>query len=180
MSSRVVSVPRGPSVHQSLLDRGAELIPSTAEERADLLDDSPWARPFSWEQVRCFAGYFRLYRMGTGRTLFREGDHDAFLTIILSGTLEIHKHDLAEQDRRVASVGKGKMVGEMSLLDGGARSASAVAAEESSLLVLTKDAYDQLAADKPTMALDLTLAIASAIAQLLRQTTGALVEHLPG
>jgi hypothetical protein len=28
------------------------------------------------------------------------------------------------------------------------------------------------------MALDLTLAMATAIAQLLRQTTGALVEHL--
>lgn len=180
MSARVITVPPGPSVHQSLLDRGAELIPSTAEERADILDDCPWSRAFSWEQVQCFAGYLRLYRVAAGRTLFREGDHDAFLTIIVSGSLEIHKHDMAEQDRRVAIVGKGKMVGEMSLLDGGARSASAVAAEEATLLVLTKAAYDQLAAEKPTMALDLTLAIASAIAQLLRQTTGTLVEHLPG
>jgi CRP-like cAMP-binding protein len=155
------------------------LVPSTAEERADLLDETDWSRRFSWGQISTVARYLRRYQLAAGKALFREGDHDAFLAIVLSGQLEIHKSDLAEQSVVVARVrGRGRMVGEMSLLDGAARSATAIAAESTELLVLTKREFHQLAAECPEMALELTLAIAATIAQLLRQTTGALVEHL--
>lgn len=178
MSSRVTTIPPEPSAHETLVTRGATLMPSTPTDRAELLDGTDWSRRFTWQQIRTFASYLRHYRLDPGRTLFKEGDHDAFLAIVASGRLEIHKNDLAEQDRVVASLGRGRMVGEMSLLDGAARSATAIAAEPTALLVLSRRDFNQLATDHPSMALALTLAIATAIAQLLRQTTGALVEHL--
>lgn len=180
MASRVSTIPPTPSAHETLVTRGALLLPSNPNDRAELLDGTDWSTRFTWEQIRTFATYLRHYRLATDRALFREGDHDAFLAIVVSGRLAIHKHDLAEQDRVVATVGRGRMVGEMSLLDGASRSATAIAAETTELLVLAKRDFHQLANDHPSMALALTLAIATAIAQLLRQTTGALVEHLEG
>lgn len=178
MATRTHAIPPDLSPHEQLSRRGAKLTPSNPTERAELLDATEWSRRFSWKQIEALAHYLRCYHLEPGRPLFREGDHDAFLAIVIEGALEIRKTDLAEQNRVVALVGKGKMVGEMSLLDGAARSASASAAQETVLLVLGKREFDQLTVEHPTLALDLVIAIATVIAQLLRQTTGALVEHL--
>ncbi len=154
------------------------LVPSTPVERAELLDGTEWSRRFTWKQIETLAHYLRCYQLNTGKPLFHEGDHDAFLAIVMDGALEIHKNDLAETDRVVALVGRGKMVGEMSLLDGAARSATAVAASETILLILGKKEFQDLGEAHPALGLALTLAVALTIAQLLRQTTGTLVEHL--
>ncbi|MDX2060905.1 MAG: cyclic nucleotide-binding domain-containing protein [Gemmatimonadales bacterium] len=171
-------IPPDPTAHETLVTRGVTLVPSGPEERADLLDETDWARRFTWQQIQSLAVHLRRYRLDAGRVLFKEGDHDAFMAVVLSGGLEIHKHDLADQDRVVARVTRGRLVGEMSLLDGAARSATAIAAEPTDLLVLTKHEFHRLGANHPTLAFEVTLAIATVIAQLLRQTTGALVEHL--
>ncbi len=171
-------IPPDPSAHETLVTRGAILVASNPEERAELLDETDWSRRFSWKQIQALATHLRRYRLDAGRVLFKEGDHDAFMAVVLTGSLEIHKHDLADQDRVVARVARGRLVGEMSLLDGAARSATAIAAEPTELLVLTKHEFHRLGADHPTLAFEVTLAIATVIAQLLRQTTGALVEHL--
>ena len=172
------TIPPNLTPHEQLSRRGAILVPSTPVERAELLDATEWSRRFTWKQIETLGHYVRCYQLHPGRPLFREGDHDAFLAIVMEGALEIHKNDLAETDRVVALVGRGKMVGEMSLLDGAARSATALAAQDTVLLVLGKKEFQDLGAEHPALALDLTLAIALTIAQLLRQTTGSLVEHL--
>src|SRR5262249_5238909 len=115
MSGRTF-VPPTPSAQETLASRGVTLVPSTRDERATLLDQTEWSRRFSWQQLECFAIYLHRYQLETGRVLFREGDHDAFVAIVLAGQLAIRKNDLAEQTRVVATVGKGKLVGEMSLL----------------------------------------------------------------
>ncbi len=177
MANRVAAAP-GPSVQETLTARGAVLASSTPDERAELLDETEWSRKLTWPQIHDMAAYLRLYQLPAGRALFREGDHDAFMAIVLQGVLEIHKSDSADQDRVVASIGRGKMLGEMSLLDGAARSASATAAAATDLLVLTRREFLTMGEENPSLGLAVTTAIATTIAQLLRQTTGALVEHL--
>lgn len=177
MSSRVAGVP-GPTVHETLKARGAELMPSTPGERAELLDETDWSRKLEWRSLEAMAAYLRVYRLAAGRTLFHEGDHDAFMAIVLDGTLEIRKTDSTDHDRVVTTIGRGRMLGEMSLLDAAARSASANAATTTTLLVLTRDEFHTIGEQNPALGLGITTALAVQIAQLLRQTTGALVEHL--
>jgi CRP/FNR family cyclic AMP-dependent transcriptional regulator len=176
--ARTSVIPPDPAPHESLAARGATLVPSSPSERADLLDSTEWSRRLAWADLATLAGYLRLYRLAPGKVLFTEGEHDSFLALIVAGELEIHKHDSADQDHPVARVGKGKVVGEMSLLDKAARSATGIAAEPTELLILTRAQFDELGRAHPSAALAVTTAIATSIAQLLRQTTGALVEHL--
>ncbi len=177
MATRIAATP-GPTVQETLAARGAVLMSSTPEERAELLDETEWSRRLDWRQVLAMAGYLRLYQLPEGQTLFHEGDHDAFMAIVLEGRLQIHKSDSSDQDRIVTTIGRGKMLGQMSLLDGASRSASATAAEPTTLLILARREFQGLGEDNPTLGLAVTTAIAATIAQLLRQTTGALVEHL--
>ena len=177
MTSRT-TIPVPPTTHESLRTRGADLVSTGPNERAELLDGTKWAVRHSWSDIKGLARYLRHYRIAAGRAVFREGDHDAFLAIVVSGELEIHKADHAEHARVVARVGAGKMVGEMSLIDGAARSATAIAAVSTELLVLSRDDFQRLGQQSPTLALSLMVTIATAIAQLLRQTTGTLVDLL--
>ncbi|MFN8582990.1 MAG: cyclic nucleotide-binding domain-containing protein [Gemmatimonadaceae bacterium] len=176
--SIVIPVKPKPTAAESLQKRGALFISSTPEQRADWLDRTPWGVKLAWAEECEISLYMRGYHLPNGCALFREGDHDAFCAIVISGGLEILKGDLAEQQRVVAHLGVGKMVGEMSLLDGGSRSATAVAIEETDLLVLTREDFDRMSERHPQVALRFAVMIAEAIANLLRQTTGALVEHL--
>ncbi|MEP7344995.1 MAG: cyclic nucleotide-binding domain-containing protein [Gemmatimonadaceae bacterium] len=151
---------------------------TTAGERADLLDSTPWSRRLSWRQEQGIGEYFRSFRLGAGTVLFREGDHDGFLAIVVTGALEIMKNDAGEHSHTMARLGAGKMVGEMSLIDGAPRSATAVALEDTELLVMSDEAFGKLCSVQPDLALKFVLMIAEAIAQLLRQTTGQMADHL--
>ncbi|MEO8449407.1 MAG: hypothetical protein ABI647_06435 [Gemmatimonadota bacterium] len=72
------------------------------------------------------------------------------------------------------------MVGEMSVLDGGTRSATARAAKPTEILVPTAADFEAICGEHPRVGIDVVRAIATAISQLLRQTPGALVDHMQG
>jgi CRP/FNR family transcriptional regulator, cyclic AMP receptor protein len=176
--SRISVVPPKPSSSESLKTRGVEFVPTTPRERADALESTPWSLRLSWSDEQGIGHYLKSYRLVTGTALFREGDHDAFVAIVIDGALEIRKEDRDAQPHVVARLGRGKMVGEMSLIDGAPRSATAIAAEPTEILVMSKEDFERMCVAKPDLALKYTLMIAEAIAQLLRQTTGRMVDFL--
>ena len=112
--------------------------------------------------------------------IVREGGHEVYLCLLVDGKVRVEK----EGDRRVAkslgSVGPGKTFGEMSLIDGEPRSASIIAEEAATLLVLTGDDFQSLSVEVPRLAIKILLKISKVMSQRLRQTTGALLNHLGG
>src|SRR5207249_6759540 len=130
--------------------------------------------------VELLAGYLRVYTAEKGSVIVREGSHEVYLCLLVDGKVRVEK----EGDRRVAkslgSVGPGKTFGEMSLIDGEPRSASIIAEEAATLLVLTGDDFGRLSSDVPRLAIKILLKIAKVVSQRLRQTTGVLLNHLRG
>jgi CRP-like cAMP-binding protein len=176
--SRISVVPPRPSAAESLKTRGAEFVATSARQCAELLEETPWSHRLSWKEEEGIGEYLRQYRLKEDMPLFHEGDQDAFVAIVVDGALEIRKTDCQGLSHRMARLGPGKMVGEMSLIDGTFRSATAVAVEPTRLLILTGEEFTRMGESRPDLALKYALMIAEAIAQLLRQTTGALVDHL--
>jgi CRP-like cAMP-binding protein len=66
----------------------------------------------------------------------------------------------------------------MSIIDGEPRSAAAVTAVESTLLVMTADKFNRLLDEWPRVAVVLVMKIAKLMSQYLRQTSGRLIDHL--
>jgi len=73
-----------------------------------------------------------------GDVLFREGAEGDDAYIVESGSIEISL-DLPAGKKVLATLGKGEILGEMSLIADAPRSATAIAAEDSELLVLKRD-----------------------------------------
>jgi CRP-like cAMP-binding protein len=110
--------------------------------------------------------------------LFFEGDKNAFLVLIIKGNVHVVKFDSQRNPKKITTLGPGKTIGEMSIIDGEPRSASAVTAVASTLMVMTAEKFNRLMDEQPRVALVLVQKIAKLMSQYLRQTSGRLIDHL--
>lgn len=160
---------------------GLEILGSgiaTSGRIATMLENAHMLKDLDWAQIESLAGYIQLYRATPGTVLFREGDRGDFMCIVLEGKLEIHKEDNQRVDKTVSTVLPGRSLGEMTIVDGEPRSATAVAVLTSTLAVLTQENFKRIMVEKPALSAKLLLEIARLLSQRLRLTSGILVDYL--
>lgn len=153
-------------------------IKTTAADRADLLDKSGWSPELSREQMLCLARFFKAYNVVRGETIFHEGSMDSSLAIVVEGKINIVKKDSHQHQRPLTVLGRGKALGEMSLVDGEPRSADAVAATDAIILVTTRDEIAKLTESYPKLGLRILFSIAATLSRRLRKTSGQLIEFM--
>lgn len=111
------------------------------------------------DELRLLAGRSTESRLPANSTVFREGEAGDGLYVIQSGVVAIVRDRVGEPVQRLARLGSGGFFGEMGLLDGSPRTATAVTTEESLLLhVGTRDLL-QLFQERPLLAIKLRAAI---------------------
>ncbi|MFL6049731.1 MAG: Crp/Fnr family transcriptional regulator [Gaiellales bacterium] len=81
-----------------------------------------------------------------GQVLVREGATGGSLFVILSGTVAITRGG-----RRVGGLGEGDLFGEVALLEGGARTASAIVEQDARVLVVPASAVRALFDSRPAL-----------------------------
>ena len=101
--------------------------------------------------------------LARGELLFNEGDPGDGVYFLLGGRVE-----LLAQDKRVAVLCPGTVLGEMALLDGRPRAASAKALEQVALLHLSTERFIELKRDDPALAVALLEGLAAELARRLR------------
>ena len=79
-----------------------------------------------------------------GSFVFREGEMGDKLYLILDGKVRISRNLPGMGEEALAVLGPGEAFGEMSLIDDTARSADAVVHERARLLVITREAFEDL------------------------------------
>jgi len=156
--------------------RYLKIIRQSRDDKARLLETTPWLLDLSYQSISDIAYYMEGYSLRDGNVLFTEGDDEAYLVVIVSGEIDIIKQDSSQTSQLVSTIREGKVFGEMSLLDGEPRSATAVAKGEAMIYVLTKERFRLLQKEEPAAALSVALKMAKALSQKLRQTTGQWVE----
>lgn len=153
---------------------------ATSERISEQLERAQMFRDFDWSQIQSLAGYIQLYQAQPGTVLFQEGERGHFMCIVLEGKLEVRKENAKGDRRTVATVFPGRSLGEMAMVDGEPRSASAVIVTPSLLAVMTEENFKTLLQDKPALAARMLFKIAQLLSQRLRQTSGMLVDYLEG
>ncbi|MFT3954972.1 MAG: SulP family inorganic anion transporter [Piscinibacter sp.] len=109
----------------------------------------------------------RRRELARGERLFREGDAGDGLYVLTRGSITVE----TTAGQRFLSFSPGLMLGETAMLDGGGRSASAVADADAELWQLTPPALEALARESPELAAQLYRRIAVHLAQRLRHGT---------
>jgi CRP-like cAMP-binding protein len=80
-------------------------------------------------------------------TFIREGDLGDCMYIILDGEVRVHSGA-----KTILTLGAGKSVGELAVLDPEPRAASVSARQETRLFRISQDAFDEVMADRPEIA----------------------------
>jgi uncharacterized membrane protein len=93
--------------------------------------------------------------LAKGEKLFKTGDPGDSLYVIRSGRMELYIRDTAGQKIVLSHLEQGEIFGELALLDGGARTATAVASEDTELLELDREDLMLLFQQAPSSALRL-------------------------
>lgn len=103
--------------------------------------------------------------LSAGQTLFKEGEPAELMFVLMSGTAEV-----IVNKRVVETAEAGAIIGEMGMIDEGARSASVVAKSDCKLLVIDRKRFNFLIQHTPNFALH----VMRVIAHRLRRTDAIL------
>ena len=142
------------------------------KQREELIRDVPLLARLSEADRRALASRGRVRSYPAGTIVFRQGDPGDSLHIVIEGSVRISVGSPSGEEATIALLGPGEFVGHLALLDGRPRSASAVAAQPTKTLVVTRDTFAQWLSVRPTAA----LALLETLSLLLRRTDEALAD----
>ena len=98
--------------------------------------------------------------------------------LIVEGLAEVRKKNCENEAVKVAAEGVGRLLGEMALVDGEPRSATARFVKAGLILLLTKENFERILKEHPHLGVSILLRICRLLSQRLRRTTGILSDFL--
>lgn len=139
---------------------------------ADLLSNVPLFRRLSRGSLATFGQACVRLKAEPGQVLFHEGDPGGALYVIVGGRVRIERLSSSGDAQVLGIRGQGEFIGEMSLIDGAPRSATAVAQSRLKLLVLQRSDFERLILEEPSA----SLAIMQAMSTRIREAASALLD----
>jgi CRP/FNR family cyclic AMP-dependent transcriptional regulator len=119
--------------------------------------------PAALEQV---AAGTRTRRFRRGEIIFHAGDPGDALFIIVSGEVKIAVPSESGEEAILVTLGEGDVFGELALLDGAPRSATAAALVATETVVLPRDRFRELVATEPAVRDALLASLAAELRRL--------------
>lgn len=117
-------------------------------------------------------------RVIVGDAICREKETSDFMCFVVRGQLNIVKRNAQDEDVVLAHLRPGDSIGEMALIDHQPRSASVVAVEDSTLIVLTRKGFDHLRQKAPDTAIKVLENMARLLSRNLRSTSAQLAQFM--
>ncbi len=125
---------------------------------------------FTEEELRRLLEKIQALSLPKGATLFHQGDEGDALYLIRSGKILISKTE-KHQEKTLAYLGQGDVLGEMCLLTGEPRLVTAVVDSTVELLVLYKKDFDVLLKELSTMAIHISRILSSRLLETTKTKT---------
>ena len=141
-----------------------------------LLSSVPLFERLDEEERGLLAAQIEDVEFAAGSTIFKRGDPGDAIFIVAAGEVEIYVEDTTGQRIVFETAKAGEFFGELSLLDGDPRSASAVAIQGTRLLRIDRDDLSLLFTRHPTAALD----VLAVIGRRLREADKLLGTRVAG
>jgi CRP-like cAMP-binding protein len=123
------------------------IVESSAEQKIKMLGKVSAFEYLSYPELIQVINTGELVKVAPGKVICSEGDPGGEMMLLLSGSVHVNKNG---QLLRV--LGKGDVVGELSLIDAAPRSASIVAKDATNLLAFPREALCALFRAEPTLA----------------------------
>ena len=131
------------------------------------------------EDLEAVAAASRLRRFRRGQVVFTAGDPGDSLIVVVSGSVRVVVRSADGGELTLTVVSPGGSLGELSVADGGPRSADAETLEEGQLLLVPREVVQDVCARVPTAAQALTDAVAANLRRLTESVADLVFLDLP-
>ena len=145
-----------------------------------MLKESNFFSDFDEDEIEILARWSRAYSADSGCVVLNEGDKSNCLCIIIKGKINIFKGLPNDEQLKIADVTAGESIGEMGVIDGEPFSASAIASENSIVLLITREDFEDIVSQHRDLGNKLLWKLAKVLTARLRQTTERLAALLTG
>ncbi|MFO0555742.1 MAG: SLC26A/SulP transporter family protein [Polyangiaceae bacterium] len=146
---------------------------NTSDEGPIELSELPMFAGRKKETISDLEGCIDPRSLVAGEFVFRKGDTGDEIFFIRSGTVRISL-PIDGKQLHVASFGRGDFIGEIAFLDGGQRTADAIAECDTELFVISRARFDKLSAQHPRLGQAVFNSLARSLALRLRLADGEI------
>ncbi|MDP6550099.1 MAG: Crp/Fnr family transcriptional regulator [Dehalococcoidia bacterium] len=131
------------------------------------------------ERLQLLTDKLRLRRYQRGEVIFHEGDAGDRLHIITKGNVKLSVSSEDGREKTIALFKPGECLGEMDLLDGSARSATATAIDAVETLGLMRGDFLDVLAENPQVAADITKLLTQRLLNVNQMLADAVFLDVP-
>ena len=149
-----------------------------AEQMHALIPKCALLENFSHAEVRLLTHFMIVFRAEPGVEIIREGDGGDFMLMLIEGKVEVRKRDRWNTPQLIAVVDAGKVLGEMSMIDGQARFATCVAIEPVLVAMLDRESLARIIVEQPMLGAKVLMELVLMLSQRLRATSQRLLDVL--
>ena len=132
------------------------------------------------KELKCILAIAKIKRYKSGDLVFEKADIGNNFFIVKSGRIKIFTSIGPEKKKTFAFLKRYDFFGEMSLLGGKVRSASAQAAEDSELIVISKKNFKDLIRHSPDFTLKLLYTLANRLNKCDKEVESMLFHNILG
>lgn len=117
---------------------------------------------------------------GRGEIIFREDDPGDALCVVVGGLVKVYRTSPDGDEMLLVTLGPSTVFGELPMVDGGLRSASAAAVEATTVLTINRTALLHALRDSPELIDRLLQSLGSMVRRLTDQAADLVFLDLPG
>ncbi|MFA6003651.1 MAG: Crp/Fnr family transcriptional regulator [Elusimicrobiota bacterium] len=140
----------------------------------------PFLHALSLPNLRRIARIAKERDFKAGTTIFSKSESGRHMFIVVRGRVRIFSSSNSKKRKTFAYLAPGECFGEMALVDGHTRSASAQAVEDSSLLVIRKSDFEGLLLSDPKLTLYLLRTVSERLRQANEEIENLLFRNMLG
>src|SRR5258708_26732589 len=148
-------------------------------DKRAVLREHPIFRVLGPELIERLASYAHTKTVAAGTTIFARGDAGASLFAVCAGTVKIINRSLDGKDAVFNLINMGEIFGEIALLDGGPRTADALAMTDCELMVIDRREFVPLVESRPDIALRLIEVLCGKLRHTSEQIEDMMVLDCP-
>lgn len=144
----------------------------------DSLSNIPLFDRLNGQELGVLAKYVNVIDVNPGEYIFKEGDKGDYVCFVEKGSLDVMKRSSTGGTAIIATLTRGRSIGEMAVIDNFPRSATIRARTKATLLTLTRSGFDLILEQEPTIGVKILKGISRLLSQNLRRTSSQLADYM--
>lgn len=144
----------------------------------DLLIDIPMFNNLDSDELQFVSQHMKFMDFKSSEIVFQEGDKGDYVCFVSEGILDVLKKNEVGKQAVISSLGRGRSIGEMSVIDDFPRSATVRAELDTTLIILTRSGFDEILEKDPKIGVKMLKGISRLLSMSLRKTSSRLADYM--